>query len=68
MKTLQELRAFCEGYAMGIANHPEAMAATLEDTDDWVTWDEYDINLIGSDSYHAKKDHELYCVVYPLDG
>ena len=66
MKTLNELRAFCEGYAMGIANHPEAMAATLEDTDDWVTWDEYDINLIGSDhSYHAKKDHELYCVVYP---
>jgi hypothetical protein len=66
MKTLNELRAFCEGYAMGVANHPEAMAATLEDTDDWVTWDEYDINFIGAEySPHARNNNDLYCVVYP---
>lgn len=65
MKTLQELRAFCEGYAMGIANHPEALAATLEDTDDWVVWGGYDINFAGAEySSHAKNDNDLRVDAY----
>ena len=62
MKTLNELRAFCEGFRLAMV----VERITLETTDDWIVWDEYDINLIGSEySHHAKKDHELYCVVYP---
>jgi hypothetical protein len=65
MKTLNELRAFCEGYAKGIANHPEALAATLEDTDDWVVWGEYDINFAGAEySGHAKNDNDLHVDAY----
>jgi hypothetical protein len=48
MKTLNELRAFCEGYAKGLANDRSFYGTTLEGVDDWVQWGGYDINLFGS--------------------
>jgi hypothetical protein len=66
MKTLNELRAFCEGYRLAMVVERNFYSNTLKTADDWVVWDEYDINFIGADhSYHAKKDNELHCVVYP---
>ena len=66
MKTLNELRAFCEGYRLALIVERDFYSNTLKTADDWAVWDEYDINFIGSDhSPHAKKDNELYCVVYP---
>jgi hypothetical protein len=59
MRTLQELRAFCEG----------VLAATATDdipsTDTWIVWDDYDINFAGSDySGHAKNEDNLHVDVY----
>ena len=42
MKTLDELRAFCEGYYEGIK-----VFGDLRETDDWVVWGGYDINFAG---------------------
>jgi hypothetical protein len=62
MKTLKELRAFCEGYLEGLM----ACNAIIPDMDDWVVWNEYDINFIGAEySGHVRNDTDLYCVVYP---
>lgn len=61
MKTLEELRAFAEGYASGVP---------LDDrpsTDDWVVWGGYDINLAGND-YAGPFNMEttsLYVLAYP---
>lgn len=66
MKTLNELRAFCEGYRLALIVERNFYSNTLKTADDWVVWDKYDINFIGSDhSPNAKKDNELHCVVYP---
>jgi len=61
MKTLIELRAFCEGYLSGLM----ACNATVPAHDDWVVWGEYDINFVGSEySYHAKKGGDLHVDTY----
>ena len=45
MKTLEELRAFAQGYLEGAL----ACNATLNGFDDWVIWGGYDINFVGQD-------------------
>lgn len=61
MKTLNELRAFCEGYLEGLL----AGNARVADIDDWVVWYEYDINFAGADySGHAKNDNDLHVDAY----
>ena len=65
MKTLNELRAFCEGYAQGLANDRAFYGTTMQGTDDWVVWGEYDINFAGADySSHAKNDNDLRVDAY----
>ena len=41
MKTIQELRAFCEGVIARIDEDD------LPSMDDWIMWGGYDINLAG---------------------
>ncbi len=61
MKTLNELRAFCEGYLEGLM----ACNAIIPDMDDWVVWDAYDINFAGAEySGHAKTDNDLHVDAY----
>jgi len=61
MKTLEELRAFCEGYLQGLW----ACNASVQGIDDWVVWDEYDINFAGADyTGHAKNDNDLHVDAY----
>ena len=43
MRTIEELRAFCDGYAHGLIT----MLTTLQSVDDWVVWGGYDITLQG---------------------
>jgi hypothetical protein len=65
MKTLQELRAFCEGYRLAMIVERDFHSDTLASTDDWVVWDAYDINFAGADySGHAKNDNDLHVDVY----
>jgi hypothetical protein len=65
MKTLNELRVFCEGYAKGLASERDFYGNTLAECDDWVVWGEYDINFSGSVcSYHAKNDNDLHVDAY----
>lgn len=61
MKTLDELKAFCEGYRTGAIYN-------LPNTDDWVVWGGYDINFAGSEySSHAKTDNDLRVDAYRAD-
>ena len=61
MKTLNELRAFCEGYLEGLM----ACNTRVFDIDDWVIWGGYDINFAGADySVHAKTDNALRVDAY----
>ena len=48
MKSIEELMAFCEGYALGLRNDREFYGNDLSNLDDWVTWGGYYINLFGS--------------------
>jgi hypothetical protein len=62
MKTLIELRAFCEGYAKALGKEVDG---ELAGRDDWIVWGEYDINFAGSEySYHAKKGDDLHVDAY----
>jgi hypothetical protein len=62
MKTIEELKAFCEGY---LACLPDA---ARDGADHWVQWDEYDINLFGSYySIRIEGDNALSVDVYPRD-
>jgi hypothetical protein len=62
MKTLIELRAFCEGYAKALGKEVDG---ELAGCDDWIVWGEYDINFAGSEfSYHAKKGDDLHVDAY----
>ena len=45
MKTFEELKAFCEDYLK--AKLAEGNG-DVSDTDDWVQWGGYDLNLFGS--------------------
>jgi hypothetical protein len=65
MKTLNELRAFCEGYRLALIVERNFHSETLASADDWVVWDEYDINFAGADySSHAKTNSTLRVDVY----
>ena len=65
MKTLDELRAFCEGYRQGLINDRSFYGTTLAGCDDWVVWGEYDINFAGAEySGHAKNDNDLHVDAY----
>jgi len=44
MKTLDELRAFAEGYLAAM----KAEGGLIEHADDWFAWGGYDINFAGS--------------------
>lgn len=66
MKTLNELRAFCDGYRLALVYERAFHGETIKTIDDWLVWGDYDINFAGSEhSGHAKKDNDLHCVVYP---
>jgi hypothetical protein len=61
MKTLNELRAFCEGYLDGLL----ACNADLYDWDDWVLWGGYDIQFNGQHwDELATDERTLVCDVY----
>jgi hypothetical protein len=65
MKTLNELRAFCEGYrkALNFTNLEIAFV------DDWVKWGGYDINLFGS-YYSVRLEDNVFSLsvdAYPVD-
>ena len=65
MKTLNELRAFCEGYRFGLVND---LTNDLAGLDDWIVWGGYDINLMGSDvSGHVKEETDLHIAAYPAN-
>lgn len=60
--SLEKVKAFAEGYIEGVL----ACNADLFDWDDWVLWDEYDINFVGQ--YYTSEDmgeKDLLVVVYP---
>ena len=62
MKTIEELKTFCEGYLEGLL----ASNAHINDWDDWVLWDEYDINFNGPhwDDLAPDDGKTLVCDVY----
>lgn len=57
MKTLDELRAFAEGFRFGVAD--------LGPVDDWIVWGGYDINIIGCAYAPDISDEDLKVVAYP---
>lgn len=68
MKSLNELRAFCEGYRLGLTNDRAFYGATLAGLDDWIVWGGYDINLIGSEySSNAQEENALHIAAYPAN-
>lgn len=60
MKTLEELKAFCEGYREGAL----ACNADLTAWDNCVIWGGYDINFAGSAYSQHADDNELRCDAY----
>lgn len=62
MRTIEELKAFCEGYIDGLL----ACNADHHDWDDWVVWGGYDINFVGQ-AYTSEElgDAALLVVAYP---
>jgi hypothetical protein len=61
MKTLEQLKIFCEGYARAYVMNVDM---DLTDVDDWLEWGGYDINLIGLN--HAEQAGDgLYVAAYP---
>ena len=68
MKSLNELRAFCEGYRLGLTNDHAFYGANLAGLDDWIVWGGYEINLSGSEVCgHAKEETDLHVNAYPAD-
>ena len=65
MKTLNELRAFCEGYRQALFDLIPFCNDSLANADEWVIWGGYDINFAGADySVHAKNDNDLRVDAY----
>jgi hypothetical protein len=62
MKTIDELKAFCEGYIEALI----AAKADLYDWDDWVLWGGYDIQFNGPyyDELAPDDERSLVCDVY----
>lgn len=61
MKTLDELRAFCEGY------HTALLGTDLSHVDEWVQWGGYDINIFGKEwSIRIVDEQSLTVDAYPL--
>jgi len=62
MKSLSELRSFCEGFYAAINTDD---TDDLAGTDSWIVWGGYDINLAGYDhSGHAKHRTNLHVDAY----
>ena len=62
MRTIEELRAFAEGYLQGTL----ACNADLYDWDDWVLWGGYDINFFGTQyDLNELTTEQLRVVAYP---
>lgn len=61
MKTLEELKAFCEGY---LACYFGSVDMDVGGADDWVVWGGYDINLAGAEYSQHAEDDELRCDAY----
>ena len=59
----EKIQAFCQGYLEGVL----ACNANLYDWDDWVVWDEYDINFVGQDYTSEEMHGGLLAVVYPAN-
>ena len=62
MKTLEELKAFCEGY---LACYFGSVDMDVGGADDWVVWHEYDINLTGCEYAQDIDDDEWHVNAYP---
>jgi len=60
MKTLDELKAFCQGYA-----HAADTFGELKDIEDWVVWGGYDINFTGAEYGYEVCLGDLEVHVYP---
>ena len=62
MRTIEELKAFCEGYLEGLL----ACNADIHDWDDWVLWGGYDIQFSGPhwDDLAPDDGKTLACDVY----
>jgi hypothetical protein len=62
----EKVKAFAEGYIQGITNERQFYDTTLASFDDWVIWDEYDINFVGKE-YTSEElgDFDALAVVYP---
>jgi len=57
MKTLEQLKDFAAGYR----------AATQDpaQTDDWLEWGGYDLNICGSELIDVLSEHDLMVIAYP---
>lgn len=60
MKTLEELKAFCQGYLEGTL----ACNADIAEWDEWVIWGGYDINFAGAEYSQHASDDSLRCDAY----
>jgi len=64
MKTQAELTAFAEGY-LRCHLHDEHTGESIKGVDEWVSWDEYDFNFVGSDHAEDVPEYALMVLVYP---
>ena len=64
MKTKEEMVAFAEGY-LRCALYDEHTGESIKGVDEWVHWDEYDINFVGSDHAEDVPEYALMVLVYP---
>ena len=63
MKTKEEMIAFAEGY-LRCALYDEHTGESIKGVDEWVHWDEYDINLFGQDHAEDVPEYALKMVAY----
>ena len=61
----QAVRNFAVGFLRGFAS---VASESLSDADEWVVWDKYDINFVGTAYTGADMgERDLLVVVYPRD-
>lgn len=63
MKTLKQIKIFCQGFHEGWI----ASEGTTVHAEEWVIWDDYDINLSGLFVSPGLGDWDLQVAVYPKD-